>query len=73
VKEVELHPAFEWICDDCGQNNFSSAVVRVPTEDELKEFGDDGDGESRMIAFPDTVTCKFCEAEFVTIEPEFLE
>lgn len=68
---VELRPAYEWTCEECGRSQFESAML-IELDDETKQemiedFGldpDDADGE--FCDMPDSVKCKFCLTEFET-------
>lgn len=65
---VELRPAYEWTCEDCGRDNFVRAVVPSLSPEEIEEIREDhgiddwqpGDWYTR----PDSVTCEHCGAEF---------
>lgn len=69
---VELIPAFEWTCHQCGERNYASSVVREFAELEpeqqayvLEQFGDSGGVFQET---PDSVTCPHCAAEYETHE-----
>lgn len=81
--KVELQHAWEWICEDCGRNNFSSAVVaEMPPEERLQFAKDQGmvdefatevpeelrDGD--FMTMPTEVTCSHCGSEFETLHDE---
>ena len=71
--KVEMRPAFEWTCDDCGRDNFERAMSIVATEEEIKEQSGveewdevpDGYGGNWLLC-PDDVTCSHCKATFET-------
>jgi hypothetical protein len=54
---VELRPAVEWTCDECGKIQFESIVADVSGED----------SDEMDLLLPDTVKCKSCGHEFETI------
>lgn len=78
MKEVELHQAFSWTCDDCGRSNFASAVTLEDVDEAEKEamlrdaiglqpyedIPDDFDGQFCLA--PKTVLCPFCKTVFKT-------
>lgn len=67
---AELFPAFEWICDNCGVNNFDSAVVLEmdgETAANLKEEAGVSD-DCFFMKMPDTVWCQHCDAEYETLD-----
>ena len=72
MKAASLFHAYEWICDDCGVNNFCSSVSHTPSESEretIKEqldIDDEGFDNLRMFMVPSKVTCESCGAEFST-------
>jgi hypothetical protein len=43
--QIELHPAYMWICDECGTTNFERCTVRsiVISEDDIEEYADSND------------------------------
>lgn len=78
MKEVELLPAYEWDCPECGTLNFSRAIpVLIST---LKQQGnlffedmEISEGEIASMQ-PETVCCKQCKAvftSFMLMEPIF--
>lgn len=46
--QIELHPAWHWTCDECGERNFEVSVVKsvISSEerDALEQYADDVDG-----------------------------
>lgn len=37
MRQIDLHQAFMWVCEDCGRDNFERAVVIGP--ERYAEFG----------------------------------
>lgn len=76
MKEVELFHAWEWICDECGKNNFASSVTL--SVEEAEEIGievivpenqsTEEDGHFMVFSEPEEVKCDNCGAEFRTVE-----
>ncbi len=77
MKTVELNVAYEWICDECGRNNFCSAIVAdIPQEEAFeiaKKMGEvepyeelDPDIMHQFQTCPETVTCSHCGEQFST-------
>lgn len=73
MKSVRVFPAGEFICENCGRNNFFSLIgTDVPdqllqnTKEELAiELGlEEAQLEGSFLMSPETVICKFCESEF---------
>jgi len=54
MKEVELHPAYQWDCDYCGKENFARRMTV-------------GEGE---LIIPTEVMCWNCKCVFRAIVPE---
>ena len=84
LPEAELHPAFMWDCDKCGEENFVRAVSHLldpndPTDREtIDEVYGPGAADdlvadcSRKIVrqmCPSEVECDGCGAEFDTANP----
>ena len=79
---VELRPAYEWTCDNCGRNNFVSAIVADFDEaDRLQvaidlglldpletEIPEDLTGD--FVTYPLEVTCQHCGSEY-EVDNEF--
>lgn len=78
MKEVELFHAWEWICDECGKNNFASSVTLSVEEaedmgievimPEIPEGKTKEDGNFIVFSEPEEVKCENCGAEFKTVE-----
>lgn len=68
--QAELHPAFVWDCEKCGEENFCRSIVKEISAEEQAEiaehYGLDDDGPLRIMtaAHPEFVTCEHCEAEY---------
>jgi hypothetical protein len=65
---VELRPAYVWTCDNCGRDQYETAVVYELSEEERQELkaehGVDADAEGDFLACPVEVTCRACGALF---------
>lgn len=63
-KTVELIQEWEWVCDECGRNNYASSMKAELSEEDAdkarEEFGYDGE----WVTKPDSVKCSHCGAEF---------
>ena len=84
MTQVELHPAFFWICDDCGRDNFVRARTVEPESDEGRELHalvervlDTADEIAEPLGIepdgiwvtrPEEVMCQYCRAVFTTTE-----
>lgn len=69
AREVEMHQAYLWTCDDCGRDQFERAipVARDSLDEEDKEAFDallEGVDGVHALAAPQEVTCKDCGAKF---------
>jgi len=71
LESVELLPAFYWICQECGKNQYQHAIhVEMSAEDMqevLEDLGIDiaeqlGSGE--FLKIPTIVECKDCSSRF---------
>ena len=57
ANKAEMIPAYEWICDECGEGNFASMVMMHESDTES--------GEScGMFLRPERVACRACQAGF---------
>lgn len=69
AREVELHQAYLWTCDDCGRDQFERAVVLTrealsPEDQEAMDILLGGADSVHALAAPQEVTCKDCGAKF---------
>jgi hypothetical protein len=70
--KIELRPAFAWTCEECGEENFASAIRAEMSPDDLAELRDDHgiepheDGE--FLTAPCEVTCFYCDTTFEAID-----
>lgn len=71
--KAELHTAYMWDCDECGQENFCRSVECAFEEEDrewLAEKGIDMDEEQgNWCTRPTTVKCSKCGTEFEVDEP----
>lgn len=75
---VEMHPAYEWTCEECGRNSFVSCIVCELTHEDridqarhmglIDEFSETVPDElqGEFVSYPESVTCPHCGAEFRT-------
>lgn len=77
MKKVEIRPAYEWTCDNCGCDQFERAIIAELTPDEIREIQDQMDiddpaefesGQWQLA--PVDVKCKNCGAEYETVDPQ---
>lgn len=74
MNKVELRPAFEWTCPECGRDRFERVIVPEMSEEDKEilreEIGcdeDDLDNFTDIFFFPpDKVICRGCNIEFDT-------
>lgn len=70
MASVELIPAYEWTCDECGVSQFERAIVPDMTEEDrneiLESYGIDPAeiGEGELMLSPSSVCCNNCGAVF---------
>lgn len=76
IDKVEMRPAYEWTCENCGRNNFESAIVCEMSPDDridqarhmglIDEFSEAIPDflQVEFVSYPETVTCPHCKAEF---------
>ena len=68
MESVELRPAYEWTCPDCGQDNFVRCVVSEMSPEEEAELressGIEAEASGSFVAMPDMVQCRHCDEEF---------
>lgn len=70
MQSVELNQAYQWICDDCGRENFTRAIAFEGDEatraEIIGELGFDIGDQGELIMAPDLVTCKHCGSVYET-------
>lgn len=78
MTKVEMRPAYEWICEDCGKSNFESCIVAEMSDGErleqVKRMGLVDEFQTEMpeelqgdfVTYPDNVTCGHCGTVFET-------
>lgn len=75
MKEVELHAAYVWDCDDCGRENFTRGCTPNLSDEEVQEIREElnlDDGHfGNFVLMPDTVECKFCKTKFIATYPSY--
>lgn len=76
--KVEMRPAYEWTCEECGRNHFESCIVADwDDEERLEQAKSLGivedyataipvDMQGEFVTYPDFVTCPDCGSEFAT-------
>ena len=78
-REVEIRPAFEWTCDECGRDNYEKCLIVDLSQEQAAEImrgivdiedDDDMNFTGSFSACPTDVKCRFCKSEFVTKDPE---
>lgn len=67
---IELRPAYEWTCPECGRDNFERAVVAEMSAEEdaelRAEHGVESERAGEWLLGPVEVECPHCEAVFRT-------
>ena len=73
-REVELHQAFLWVCEDCGRDNFVRSVVvepeTIPAHVLAAAEESFGDCDGILVTAPTVVTCEHCGAEFSAMDDD---
>lgn len=68
MKKAEMHPAYSWVCSECGTLNFiAGRAIELSEEDiaELKEeLGIEVYEEGSFYKYPNTCKCSACQEEF---------
>lgn len=68
MKKAEMHPAYSWVCSECGTLNFiAGKAIELSAEDieELKdELGIEVYEEGSFYKYPNTCKCSECKEEF---------
>lgn len=70
MEPVELRPAFQWTCPECGTDQFEAAIVVELSREEESELHHElgiEPGEGNWASMPDTVECRQCEREYPTL------
>lgn len=70
MEPVELRPAFQWTCPECGTDQFEAAVVVEMSREEQSEMQMDYGETFRngdWVMAPETVECRNCEREYPTM------
>jgi len=65
-ERVEMRPAYNWTCPECGRDNFQRSILAEASDEDLHEHGiEPGDPEiGAWQTYPRRVTCEHCEREF---------
>lgn len=69
---IELRPAYNWTCEECGKDQFERVISRKMSEGQLAEYFEDNpgfDGDVDMLfttSFPTQVFCQDCGSEYET-------
>jgi len=68
LQVVEIRPAYSWTCDECGRDNFGSAICIEDTElaEGLAEEYDTQGRDGQFINLPKYVCCVFCHTRYET-------
>ena len=68
---TELRPAYEWTCENCGRDQFTSGIVPSFSQEELEElrleYGMTPWETGVWMQMPLQVTCQFCHETFDTV------
>lgn len=80
MDQVELHTAYEWVCDKCGRTCYCSgahldmsdeenekALREAHGLDDWQEIPEELGGE--WITMPKQVTCEHCGETYKTVDP----
>lgn len=64
IDRVEMRPAYNWTCPECGRDSFVRAIAMPPTEEdrELNDIPEDETGN--FVSYPTNVTCDHCGKTF---------
>ena len=69
-EKVELIPAFQWDCPECGRENFARGIVLEASSEEVQalreKFGVEPGEEGCFMGQPTEVTCAHCDELFET-------
>jgi len=67
---VEMHPAYQWDCPDCGRENFERGLVPEMSDEDaqeiLEEMGIEPGDEGCIMVMPPDVQCRHCGGTFET-------
>lgn len=70
MQSVELRPAYEWTCEECGRDQFAKVVIPEMSDEDATELandlGFDPEDGGRFMYIPEQVTCCFCKSQFTT-------
>lgn len=70
MNSVELRPAYEWTCDECGVDQFEHGIVAELSKEERDELAEDHGIEHPMtgdwMIAPEEVICKWCGTTYKT-------
>lgn len=70
--KVELRPAYEWTCDECGRDSFVGGVIVEVDEQMRSDLVESGLDDPPMLKTghwqtqPEEVTCSHCGESFGT-------
>lgn len=70
MKTVEMRPAYEWTCEECGKDNYERSVIPELNDEDLQELKDEHGVNAWEAGFfqsyPDYVVCGQCGVCFAT-------
>lgn len=74
IPKAELRPAWAWVCDECGGENFCRAVVAELSDEDREEVEEEHGVESGRtgdwVTTPDDVWCRHCGEFHLVEQPE---
>lgn len=70
ASKVEMRPAYEWTCPECGRDYFERGIVPEMSEEDLAELREEHGLEPWEVGvfmlMPEHVECSECNCKFET-------
>ena len=74
MKTIDFWTAIEWICEECGTNNYSSMMAPELSKEDQQEIREGLDIEAgekgELLWAPETVTYYSCKEQFKLNTPD---
>lgn len=68
-EKVEMRPAYNWTCPECGRDSFCRSISAEVTLEDCEQMGlpPEAAGQGRWMTYPNHVVCEHCGIKFATI------
>ena len=72
LDRVEMRPAYDWTCPECGRDSFVRAIAAEVTPEHCENLGVEGEEAEELMSgrwqtYPHNVVCQHCDTMFPTM------